>query len=177
MIRLLLQRLSPLAVLLCVASAPVTAQVDVTANAGNPGPVTYATLQLAFAAVNNGTHKGDVVMEITTDIVETGTAVLHASGAGAADYDSLAVIPAGGLPRAISGAMADGAPLIDLDGADYVAIDGLDVNGNSLTISNTNLSAVAGTSTIRFTGDATGNIVTHVTVLGSSTATTTTAAG
>ncbi|MEO8196261.1 MAG: DUF11 domain-containing protein [Thermoanaerobaculia bacterium] len=169
--------LRSLVVVSTLAGASLQAQVDVTANAGNPGPVTYPTLQLAFAAVNNGTHKGDVVMEITGDITETATAVLHGSGTGAANYDSLAVIPSGGATRTISGAMADGTPLIDLDGADFVAIDGLDVNGNALTISNTNLSAVAGTSTIRFTGDATGSIVTHVTVLGSSAVTTTTGGG
>jgi len=162
---------------LLLAATPVAAQVDVTATAGTPGPVTYATLQLAFAAVNAGTHKGDVVMEITADIVESSTALLQASGTGAADYDSLAVIPAGGAPRTISGAMADGAPLVDLAGADYVAIDGLDVNGNSLTISNTNSSAVAGTSTIRFVGDATGNLLTHLTVLGSSSTTGSTGGG
>ena len=163
--------------LLSLAVPAVQAQVDVTANSGNPGPVTYATLQLAFAAVNNGTHKGDVVVKITADVTETATAVLHGSGTGAADYDSLAVIPAGDAPRTISGAMADGSPLIDLDGADYVAIDGLDVNDNSLTISNTKVSAMAGTSTIRFTGDATGNLVTRATVLGSSTMSAATAGG
>ena len=158
------------------AGSGLRAQVEVSATAGNPGPVTYTTLELAFAAVNNGTHKGDVVVEITADVTETATAVLHGSGTGAADYDSLAVIPSGEAPRTISGAIA-GAPLVDLDGADYVAIDGLDVNGNSLTISNTAASSTAGTSTIRFTGDATGNIVTHATVLGSSTMSTTTAGG
>ncbi len=160
-----------------LATAPALAQVDVTATAGTPGPVTYATLQLAFAAVNAGTHKGDVVMEVTANIVEISTAVLQGSGTGAADYDSLAVIPAGDAPRTISGAMADGAPLIDLAGADYVAIDGLDVNGNSLTLSNTNASAVAGTSTIRFTGDATGNLLTHLTILGSASTTGATGGG
>ena len=174
---LLPPRLRPLVLLLALAPGSLEAQVDVTANAGNPGPVTYATLQLAFAAVNSGVHKGDVVMEVTADIVETSPAVLQASLTGAADYDSLAVIPAGGAARTISGAMPDGSPLIDLAGADYVAIDGLDVNGNSLTIANTNTSAVAGTSTIRFGGDATGNIVTHVTVLGSSSMSTTTPGG
>ncbi len=152
------------------------AQVEVSATAGNPGPLTYATLQLAFAAVNNGTHKGDVVVKITADVTETATAVLHGSGTGAADYDSLAVIPSGDVARTISGAI-DGSPLVDLDGADYVAIDGLDVNGNSLTLANTSVSALTGTSTIRFAGDATGNIVTHATVLGSSTMSTTTAGG
>ena len=110
------------------AGSGLRAQVEVSATAGNPGPVTYTTLELAFAAVNNGTHKGDVVVEITADVTETATAVLHGSGTGAADYDSLAVIPSGEAPRTISGAIA-GAPLVDLDGADYVAIDGLDVKG------------------------------------------------
>ena len=149
-----LPRLVSILLALGFAATGASAQIDVTATSGNPGPLTYPTLQLAFAAVNNGVHKGDVVMAVTADTSETASAVLNASGSGAADYTSVAVVPSGDAPRTISGAIA-GAPLLDLNGADQVTIDGLDVNGNSLTISNTAVDATAGTSTIRFQGDAT----------------------
>src|SRR5206468_11913731 len=70
-----------------------------------------------------------------------------------------------------------GSPLIDLNGADNVTIDGLSSGGNSLTIANTTVSATAGTSTIRLINGAQNNTVTRCMVLGSSTASTTVAGG
>ena len=77
--------------------------------------------------------------------------------------------------RTVSGALA--APLIDLNGADFVTINGLNAGGNSLTFCNSSASAVAGTSTIRFINGATNNLVTNCSVLGSSTGITTVATG
>ena len=48
-------------------------------------------------------------------------------------------------------------------------MDGLNVGGNSLTVSNTTVSATAGTGTIQFIADATNNTVTRCTIQGSST--------
>lgn len=70
--------------------------------------------------------------------------------------------------RTISGAIAAGSPLIDLNGADNVTIDGLNTGGNSLTISNTTASATSGTSTVRFIGGATNNTITNSDLQGSS---------
>ncbi len=79
--------------------------------------------------------------------------------------------------RTVSGAIAAGSPLIDLAGADNVTIDGLNTGGNSLALSNTTVSNSAGTSTIRFINGASNNTVTNCSVLGSSTASVTTAGG
>jgi hypothetical protein len=68
-----------------------------------------------------------------------------------------------GATRTISGSVA--APLLNFNGADNVIIDGLNTGGNSLTISNT--STAAGTSTIRFINDATNNIIRNCTIEGS----------
>ncbi|MBX7212346.1 MAG: hypothetical protein K1X78_28830, partial [Verrucomicrobiaceae bacterium] len=87
------------------------------------------------------------------------------------------VTPTGGAARTISGAATAGLPLISLNGADNVTFDGLNAGGNSLTISNTTVSATAGTSTIRFTGDATNNTLTRCTIQGASTMATTTDGG
>ena len=99
----------------------------------------------------------------------TAPAVLNASGAGAASYTSIGISPSGGAARTISGAIAAGSPLIDLNGADNVTIDGLNTGGNSLTIANTTVSATSGTSTIRFIGGATSNVITNSNIQGAST--------
>ncbi len=125
----------------------------------------YPTLQAAFDAINLGTHQGGIAINVVGNTAETATAVLNASGSGSADYTSVVIRPNGGSPRTISGNLS--TPLIDLNGADYVTIDGLNTEGNSLTISNANTSGTA--STIRFIADATNNIITNCTIEGSST--------
>ncbi|MEO8275263.1 MAG: Calx-beta domain-containing protein [Thermoanaerobaculia bacterium] len=159
--------LLPLLLALSLAASPVAAQVDVTATAGTPA-ASYTTLKGAFDAVNAGTHQGVIGMGISGDTTETAPAVLNASGAGAAIYTTISISPTGGAPRTISGAIVAGSPLIDLNGADNVTIDGLNSGGNSLTISNTTVSATSATSTIRFIGGATNNVITNSNILGSS---------
>ncbi|HLB37790.1 MAG TPA: DUF11 domain-containing protein [Gemmatimonadales bacterium] len=153
------------------------AQVDVTASAGTPS-ASYTTLKGAFDAINAGTHQGVIGIALSGDTDEgTATAALNASGSGSASYTSVTISPTGGAPRTVSGATTAGNPLIDLNGADNVVIDGLNAGGNSLTVSNTTVSATSGTSTIRFQGDATANVITNTSILGSSTMSTTTNGG
>ncbi|QBZ99006.1 Ig-like domain-containing protein [Flavobacterium sangjuense] len=146
----------------------VNAQVDVASSGGTP-TASYVTLKGAFDAINTGTHTGTITIGISGNTTETATAVLNASGAGLANYTTIGISPTGGVARTISGAIAAGSPLIDLNGADNVTIDGLNIGGNALTISNTTVSAISGTSTIRFQADATTNTITNCSVLGSST--------
>lgn len=151
-----------LVALLALVASPASAQnVSV-----NPGAGSYATLADAFAAINTGIHTGAITVSITADTTEPATgAVLNASGSGAASYTSVLITPAGA--RTVSGAATAGLPLIDLNGADNVTINGLNASGNSLTVSNTTASATSGTSTIRLIGGATGNTITNATILGS----------
>ena len=151
-----------------LVGAGAAAQVSVTATAGTTGPSTYATVKDAFDAVNLGTHQGAITVSLTGDTTEAASAALNASGSGGALYTTILVAPSGGALRTVSGAVA--GPLVDLNGADAVTIDGLGTGGNGLTISNT--SAATGASTIRFVNDATGNTVTNATLLGSSTSVT-----
>jgi hypothetical protein len=133
-------------------------------------PTAYATLAAAFAAINAGTHTGAISIDVCGDTSEGATtATLNASGSGAAAYSSITMSPAGSAARTISGATTAGSPMIDLNGADNVTIDGLNTGGNSLTISNTTVSSTSGTSTIRFQADATNNTITNASVLGSAT--------
>ncbi len=144
--------------------APAFVGVDVTATGGTLS-ASYATLQAAFAAINAGTHTGVITLDLTADTTETGTAVLNASGSGSASYTSIAIKPAGGAARTISGSL--NSPLIDLNGADNVTIDGLNTGGDALTLSNTSNTATA--STIRFINGATSNIVQNATLESAST--------
>ncbi|WP_395683856.1 beta strand repeat-containing protein, partial [Dokdonella sp.] len=141
--------------------------VEVEATAGTPGPTSYNTLKLAFDAINAGTHQGSINIEVCGNTTEAASAVLNASGSGAALYTDIAIKPVGGAARTLAGTLA-GAPLIDLNGADAVTIDGLNAGGNSLTLQNASTAATAGTSTVRFIGGASGNTITRTAVQGSS---------
>ena len=152
-----------------ISAGPVT----VTATAGTLGPTDYPTVKAAFDAINAGTHQGTINIFILGDTTEAASAVLNASGSGSALYTSILITPSG--PRTVSGNLA--APLIDLNGANNVTIDGLNSGGNSLTISNTNTGAAAGTSTIRFINGASNNTVKNCTISGSSTVAVGTAGG
>ncbi|MEO7325225.1 MAG: choice-of-anchor D domain-containing protein [Dokdonella sp.] len=160
-----------------VCDASPADNVEVEATAGTPGPTSYNTLGAAFAAINAGTHQGSIAIEVCGNPTEAASAVLNASGVGASVYTAISIKPVGGVARAITGAIAAGSPLIDFAGASNVTVDGLNAGGNSLTISNTTAAATAGTSTIRFINGASLNTVTNTSVLGSSNATTATAAG
>ena len=85
------------------------------------------------------------------------------------------MLPSGA--RTVTGAITAGNPLINLNGAKNVSINGENVGGNSLTLSNTTVSATAGTSTIRLINGAQNDIITNCTVLGSSTTAVATAGG
>ncbi len=129
----------------------------------------YATLKLAFDAINAGTLSGTIVLQIIDNTTEVASAVLNASGTGspASNYTTVNIYPTV-TGKTISGNLE--APLIDLSGADGITIDGrLNATGlaKDLTITNTNATATAGTSTIRFIGDASGNMVKYCTLKGS----------
>ncbi|QQS34342.1 MAG: hypothetical protein IPM50_07195 [Acidobacteriota bacterium] len=133
-------------------------------------PTAYPTLAAAFVAINGGVHTGDIAIDVCGNTDEgTATATLNASGTGSASYTTITISPAGGAARTISGATNAGNPLIDLNGADNVTIDGLNTGGSSLTIANTTVSATSGTSTIRFIGGATNNTITNSNIQGSGT--------
>jgi trimeric autotransporter adhesin len=156
---------------LCLSAA--AQNVLVTASAGTPAG-SYPTLKDTFDNINNGTHQGVIGISIVIDTTETAPAVLNASGSGAALYTAINISAVGA--RSVTGTIAAGSPLIDLNGADNVTIDGA-ASGGSLIIANGTISATAGTSTIRFINDASNNTVTRSTVLGSSTMATTVGGG
>lgn len=146
-----------------VANSPVI----VNATTGTVGPTGYATFAAAVTAINAGTHTGVVTVSIVGATTEgTANIPINASGSGSASYTSITVRPAGGA-QTLTAATAAGAAFITFNGADNVTFDGLNTNGNSLTISNTKVSATSGSCTLSFIGDATSNTVTNCTILGS----------
>jgi hypothetical protein len=142
--------------------------IEVESSGGTTDSTAYATLKAAFDAIDAGTHTGSITIDVCGDTSEgTATAALSASGTSSASYTSITISPAGGAARTISGATTAGSPMVDLNGADNVTINGLNSGGNSLTIANTTNSATSGTATIRFIGGATNNTITNSTILGS----------
>lgn len=126
----------------------------------------YLTLSAAFTAINSAAQtSANILIKINGDITESSSGAVLNSGTWA----SLTIQPNGGGSRTVSANVNAGSPLIDLNGADNVTIDGLNSGGNSLAISNTSTSSSAGTSTIRFQTDATNNKITNCSVLGSAT--------
>ena len=160
--------LAALALVMAFAlSSVAAAQISVTATVGTAGPTTYTTLKSAFDAVNLGTHRGTIAISVTANSTESAPAVLNASGSGSALYTAISIKPSGGATRLVfSNTLPNGIPLIDLNGANNVTIDGLNTGGNALQLANFNGSAVAGTSTLRFINGASNNSVTNTTLLG-----------
>ena len=144
------------------AGRPVGAQT--TKTVGGTG-ANYATLKLAFDAINTGTITGAITLQITGSTTETVSAVLNASGSGSANYSSVSIYPTL-TGKTISGNIA--GPLIDLNGADYVVFDGR-VNAagavKDLTITNTNTGYAS--STVRLIGSAANNTLKYCTIKGS----------
>ncbi|MEI7981448.1 MAG: hypothetical protein WCI71_07320, partial [Bacteroidota bacterium] len=167
----MMKRLSVfLAAFLCfIVGTPeaLDAQVSLTATSGTLTG-SYMTVKAAFDAINAGTHKGDVAIKLSAGTTEAASAILNASGSGSASYTSVNLYPtASGV--VISGNLA--GPLIELNGADFVTIDGsVNQTGSSvdMTIQNNSTSTDAGTSTVSFIHDALGNFLQDCNVLGSS---------
>lgn len=128
------------------------------------GNGSYPTLAAAFAAINSGAQTNAVIhLDIIQDTYEgTASAVLNPG-----TWTRITVAPAGG-PRTIVGATAPGQALIDLNGADRVRFEGLWGGQKGLTISNTAVSGLAGTATVRFGNAAQYNRFSHCRLLGSS---------
>lgn len=128
--------------------------IEIEASAGVMGPVAYANLQAAFAAINAGTHQGAINVEVCFNSPEpAGSSVLNSGvGAAPANYTSVSIRPlADGLT--ISGDSGSGRGLIELNGADNVTIDGDNPNSaginRNLRLQNTTANTVSSTAVVR----------------------------
>lgn len=168
---------------------PTPASYTWTINTAPAGPVTvtatagtstgsYNNLTDAVAAINAGTHQGNIVVNINQTITEPGTVVINGSGAGAAIYTSILIRPtADGISD--SGPTLTGRGLIELNGADNVTIDGDNPNtsgtNRNLTLQNTAASTTTFTSVVRIAlattvvNSADNNTIKNLNILGSAT--------
>ena len=141
---------------------------DITKTVGATGS-DFTTLKLAFDAINTNAgsaYNGVVTIQIKDNTTETATATLNAS----AGYTSVVIYPIVS-GKTITGSIA-GAPIINLNGAESVTIDGrLNATGSTpdLTISNTSTSNTAGTSTIRFINGTVNSTIQYTNILGAET--------
>ncbi|MBN8673561.1 MAG: T9SS type A sorting domain-containing protein [Chitinophagales bacterium] len=147
----------------------MNAQISLTATAGTPTG-NYSTLKQSFDAINAGTHRGVIIINITGSTTETASAILYQSG-----YNNLSGYSSVRLQPATSNLSISGnfeAPLIDLNGSDNVIIDGR-VNGSgivkSLSLINASPSDSAGNCTVRFINDASSNTIKYCSIKGSTT--------
>ncbi|HZV70714.1 MAG TPA: hypothetical protein VFG10_14265 [Saprospiraceae bacterium] len=134
------------------------------AGSGGAANGTFATLKLAFNALNAvSTQAGNTItVSITANITDNNVAVLNQPSVSS--WTSLTISPAGGS-WTLNGFIL--GPVIDLNGADNVTINGLNSGGNALTLSNAIQVDIQGNSTIRLINDATNNTITNCTILGS----------
>jgi PKD repeat protein len=149
--------------LMCYLSINSFAQTIRTV--GNTG-ANYATLKLAFDAINNGTINGDIILQVIANTTEpTFGASLNASGSGNSSYTSVLIYPtAPGLK--ISGNI--NSSIINLNGADNVTIDGrVNLTGadKDLTIENTSC-GLGGSRVLTFGFHAENNIIEYCVIKG-----------
>ncbi len=127
----------------------------------------YPNFEEAFDSINAGYITGDISLRINDTIVETGTAVLNASGTGSADYTRVHIYPT------VSGLSIRSnltTPMIDLSGADNVCIDGrVNATGSAIDLLLENISTGNTASVIRFVNDATQDTLQYCMIKGAST--------
>lgn len=153
------------------------AQVSVAATTGTTSG-NYATVKGAFDKINDGTHKGSIVITIGNTnnqvITETAEAVLNNSGTGSAVYTDIRIIPGATnitVTSSIAGACCLPTGTIKLNLAQNVTIDGRQGSAGSivdLTISNSNTSSWS--SAVVFQG-ASSNVLKYCVLKSSNTAT------
>lgn len=152
-------------IFLSLSTSKTFAQITVTGSIGLDG--NYATL----------TDPGGVFDSFNTGPAQTGASIyayvnanITESGANALNEGTWSVFqisPSSSAFYTISGTV-DGAPLIDLNGADNVFINGFSSDVYQLTFSNLSTSSLSGTSTIRLKNGASDNNIENCNILGSS---------
>ena len=129
----------------------------------------YSTLKQVFDAINSGLITGQITITINGNVTETSSAILNASGTGAASYSSITMYPT------VTGLSISGnfnSNLIDFNGADNVTIDGrVNATGTTADLTIVNSSIGTSSSTFRFINSASGNTIKYCKVKGSSTGT------
>ena len=142
-----------------IPTASLLSQISLTASSGT-ATGTFTTISAAFAAINAGTHTGNIVISVNGNTTVPATPVyLDASSLTTASYTSVLIKPT--IIATISGAPNAGSAVVNFNGSDNVTIDGSVTNGGAtkdLTISNTNAATILNTACIRLLGWTTGGM-------------------
>ncbi|MDP1623554.1 MAG: T9SS type A sorting domain-containing protein [Bacteroidales bacterium] len=149
------------------ASFTILAGLSGNVTIGSAG--TYTSLTGAgglFSDINIKGLSGNLTATIIDgSVTETGANALNTVRYGCNNNYTIIVNPNAATAVTLTGSVA--GPLINLNGAGNVTIDGLNTGGASLTISNTNSTGTA--STIQFIADASNNTITNCIIEGSGT--------
>ena len=150
-------------------------KAQVTVSGGSTA--TYSNVNAAFAAINAGTHFGAITISVTANTIEGVIGYLPtpllASGQGPANYTSIVLRPT--ATATISGDVATGRGVLELDGVDNFIINGDIIGGpiqKDLTISCISPTNSAATAAIRLIGratlglGATNNTITNCKIIG-----------
>ncbi len=140
-----------------VASCGNSIPIHVEATAGTHGPTTYSTLFEAFQAINAGTHRGAINVEVCGNAFEfaLSNASLNSGEILPANYTAVNVYPVGAARTIESGG---GTWVIKLNGADNVTIDGrLGGVGTTRDLTIRNTGTATGTAAVWLSSVATGN--------------------
>jgi len=159
------------------------AQVSVTATSGTTTG-NYTTVNEAFGKINDGTHKGDIVITVIGGTLEPATPTPLLKSSGTSSYTSVKIVPSGDAIIASATAPVANRGIIELAGADNVTIDGddpLTPGDHNLTIQAATVTT-AGVACIRLSSNSTtgtdgadNNTIKNCIIIGSrSSATTTT---
>ncbi|MBI2416880.1 MAG: hypothetical protein HYV28_03090 [Ignavibacteriales bacterium] len=127
-----------------------------TVGTGQYTSLTANTANGLFKAINDGVVTGNITVTIASDLTEDGTVALNQwTEEGAGNY-TLTIQPDGTTERVISGtAVAASTPMININGADRVTIDGrFGGSGKYLRFSNTNATASSTGPAIQFTNSS-----------------------
>lgn len=145
--------------------APVSYKINVVSSLGTT-TAGYNTLKAAFDKINDGTHQGVIQVKINESVSESASAVLNASGSGAALFTSVVVYPTAGS-LSVSGSLT--APLIQLNGADNVIIDGRVNQSGAASMSLINNNNTSGARTVEWINSAQNNTLQYCIVKGAGT--------
>jgi RNA recognition motif-containing protein len=140
---------------------PVQAQIVLSSSSGTSTSANYSTLKAAFDNVNNGTHRGVILIEVHTNTSETAAINILDSGnvAGAA-YAFIMIRPAdtATVPKVINASGISGTSFITLTGADNIFFDGRPLSTGSAKLLTISQSAnIAASHTIALTNGASLN--------------------
>jgi hypothetical protein len=151
----------------CAPAATSTAATLTVLAAGLSGTITvpgsYATLRLAFNAINANGLAGPLNIQITASVADNNEAILNANATCGNIGYPITIYPTGAGPWTLSGGNA--TSLITLNGADNVTFDGrLNQVGaaNNLIISNTDTSGCA----MKLMADACTNTIKYCEIRG-----------